>query len=127
MDDDRDELGFAIKDKRVLSENHETGGESTNIKKNEQSRPVDDDDFDYPQITFPNFVLSLNTSAFFNFGDFPDPVSGKSQKDLRAAKQTIDLLDMINEKTKGNLDVQEKNLIQGVLYELKMRYIKEKG
>jgi len=83
------------------------------------------ENFDYPPINFTNFVLSLSTSALFHFGDFPDPATGSTQKDLSAAKQTIDMLDMINEKTKGNLDEQEKNLIQGVLYELKMRYVKE--
>ncbi len=128
MADEKKESGFVIKDKRILSEDNETGGESTDIKKeNEQSRNIQDENFDYPPITFSNFVLSLSTSAFLHFGDFPDPISGKAQKDLQAAKQTIDMLDMINEKTKGNLDDQEKNLIQGVLYELKMRYVKEKG
>jgi len=85
-----------------------------------------DENFD-PPINFTNFILSLHTSALFHFGDIPDPVSGKTQKDFSAVKQTIDILDMINEKTKGNLNEEENNLMQGVLYELKMRYIKEKG
>jgi hypothetical protein len=46
---------------------------------------------------------------------------------LSAAKQTIDMIDMINEKTKGNLNEEENNLIKGVLYELKLRYVKENG
>ncbi|MEN6375448.1 MAG: DUF1844 domain-containing protein [Smithella sp.] len=86
-----------------------------------------DEDLNYPPINFTNFVLSLHTSALFHLGDIPDPVSGKTQRDFSAVKQTIDMLDMINEKTKGNLNEQENNLMQGVLYELKMRYIKEKG
>ena len=80
---------------------------------------------DYPPVNFTNFVLSLSTSALFHFGDFPDSEGGETQKNLPAAKQTIDILDMLNEKTKGNLDKNENNLIQGVLYELKMRYVKE--
>jgi len=71
--------------------------------------------------------LSLSTSALFHFGDFPDPESGKTQKNLPAAKQTIDILDMLNEKAKGNLNENETNLIQGILYELKLRYVKEKA
>ena len=82
---------------------------------------------DYPQVTFTNFVLSLSTSALFHFGDFPDTEGGKTEKNLPAAKQTIDILDMLNEKTKGNLNENENNLIQGALYELKMRYVKEKA
>jgi hypothetical protein len=81
---------------------------------------------DYPQVNFTNFVISLSTSALFQFGDFPEYEGGKAEKNLPAAKQTIDILDMLNEKTKGNLDQNEASLIQGVLYELKMRYVKEK-
>jgi len=134
MADEKKDSGFVIKDKRILSEDNEAGGEKPasspseekpEFKKNVKNKPIQDERFDYPPINFSNFVLSLSTSAFFHFGDFPDPVSGKVQKDLQAAKQTIDMLDMISEKTKGNLDDQEKNLIQGVLYELKMRYVKE--
>ncbi|KQC06910.1 MAG: hypothetical protein APR62_00850 [Smithella sp. SDB] len=95
-----------------------TGKESPNESKQE---------YDYPQVNFTNFVLSLSTSALFHFGDFPEHEGGKTEKNLPAAKQTIDILDMLNEKTKGNLDKNESSLIQGVLYELKMRYVKEKA
>jgi len=85
------------------------------------------DEQDYPPVNFTNFVISLSTSALFHFGDFPEYEGGKAEKNLPAAKQTIDILDMLHEKTKGNLDADEQNLIQGILYELKMRYVKEKG
>lgn len=117
MADEKKDSGFVIKDKSISAEGNEQASPAG-------EKQIQDEQFDYP-ITFSDFVLSLSTSAFLHFGDFPDPVSGKAQKDLRAAKQTIDMLDMISEKTKGNLDDQEKNLIQGVLYELKMRYVKE--
>lgn len=131
MADEKNDSGFVVKDKRIFAEGNETGekepvsppaGEKPEIKENVQSK---EESFDYPPINFSNFVLSLSTSALFHFGDFPDPSSGKTQKDLSAAKQTIDIINMINEKTKGNLNEQENNLIQGVLYELKMRYVKE--
>ena len=63
----------------------------------------------------------------FHFGDFPEYEGGGAEKNLPAAKQTIDILDMLSEKTKGNLGADEQSLLQGVLYELKMRYVKEKG
>lgn len=131
MTDEKNESGFVVKDKRIFAEGNEASekesssflaGETPEIK--EQIKNPDES-FDYPPITFTNFVLSLSTSALFHFGDFPDPASGKTQKNLSAAKQTIDMLNMINEKTRGNLDEQENKLIQGVLYELKMRYVKE--
>lgn len=135
MTDEKNDSGFTVKDKRILDDGNETvekesaaspAGKKPEDQEDIQSRSSDES-FDYPPITFTNFVLSISTSALFHFGDFPDPASGKTQKNLSAAKQTIDMLNMINEKTKGNLDEQENKLIQGVLYELKMRYVKENG
>jgi hypothetical protein len=63
----------------------------------------------------------------YHFGDFPDPVTKKAEKNLTAAKQTIDMLNMIKIKTVGNLDNNEKSLLEGILYELMMRYVKEKA
>lgn len=81
---------------------------------------------DYPPITFSDFIVSLSTSAIFHFGDIPDPVSGKAEKNLGAAKQTIDILGIIEQKTRGNLDDNEKKLMEAVLFELRMRYVKER-
>lgn len=127
--------GFVVKDKRLFAESGEVrpqeepqapaATEAPKIQESSQTTP--EQVSDYPPITFTNFVLSLSTSALFHFGDFPDSEGGKAQKNLPAAKQTIDILDMINEKTKGNLNENENSLIQGVLYELKMRYVKEKA
>ncbi len=128
--------GFVIKDKRIFAESGEvkpTDAQATPAAA--VTEPVSPDaaqaggdrEPDYPPITFTNFVLSLSTSALFHFGDFPDQEGGKTEKNLPAAKQTIDILDMLNEKTKGNLDNDENQLIQGVLYELKLRYVKEKA
>ncbi|HQL01044.1 MAG TPA: DUF1844 domain-containing protein [Smithellaceae bacterium] len=122
--------GFVIKDKR-FSESSESSRPQDEPQVNKQVQPDDVEepavDAEYPQVNFTNFIISLSTSALFHFGDFPDYEGGKAEKNLPAAKQTIDILDMISEKTKGNLDTNEASLIQGVLYELKMRYVKEKG
>jgi hypothetical protein len=120
--------GFVIKDKRFSEESH-TREEPATAKEPDVKEKVEkpaNDPMDYPQVNFTNFVISLSTSALFQFGDFPEYEGGKAEKNLPAAKQTIDILDMLNEKTKGNLDQNEASLIQGVLYELKMRYVKEK-
>lgn len=121
--------GFVIKDKR-FSEESPAKEEPSRAKepgvKEKVEKPAAEP-LEYPPVNFTNFVISLSTSALFHFGDFPEYEGGKAEKNLPAAKQTIDILDMLNEKTKGNLDPNEANLIQGVLYELKMRYVKEKG
>ncbi len=76
-------------------------------------------------VNFYNFILSLSTSAIYHFGDFPDPETKTTQRNLAAAKHTIDILTMLKEKTMGNLEEHEKNLLDGVLFELKMRYVRE--
>lgn len=80
----------------------------------------------FPEANFVNFILSLSTTAMYHFGDFPDPESQKAQRNLAAAKQTIDILGMLKSKTEGNLDDNEKSLMDGLLFELRMRYVKEK-
>jgi len=135
MEEKKKESGFVVKDKRLFDESGKersqeekqssSAGEKPNASGSSPSEPKQE--YDYPQVTFTNFVLSLSTSALFHFGDFPEDEGGKTEKNLPAVKQTIDILDMLNEKTKGNLDDNEGKLIQGVLYELKMRYVKEKA
>ncbi len=121
--------GFVVKDKR-FSESSEIKEEQAeigpNVKESMEEEPATES-LNYPPVNFTNFVISLSTSALFQFGDFPEYEGGKAAKNLPAAKQTIDILDMLNEKTKGNLDQNEATLIKDVLYELKMRYVKEKG
>jgi hypothetical protein len=80
----------------------------------------------FPEVNFVNFVLSLSTTAMYHFGDFSDPASQKAQRNLAAAKQTIDILGILRSKTEGNLDDNEKDLMDGLLFELRMRYVKEK-
>jgi hypothetical protein len=80
----------------------------------------------YPAMDFTGFILSLSTAAMYHFGDIPDPYTQKREKNLTAARQTIDILSMIQEKTRGNLDEQEKEILGGALYELRMRFVKEK-
>jgi len=135
MAEDKKGSGFVVKDKRLFAESGEARRpEEQTTPAAEEPKPVSPEaaqsdkekEPDYPPINFTNFVLSLSTSALFHFGDFPDQEGGKTQKNLSAAKQTIDILDMLNEKTKGNLNENENTLIQSVLYELKLRYVKEK-
>jgi hypothetical protein len=135
MEEKKKDSGFVVKDKRLYDESGKErppeeaqasiAGEEPKVQESSPTEPKEESD--YPQVTFTNFVLSLSTSALFHFGDFPGPEGGKTEKNLPAAKQTIDILDMLKEKTKGNLDENENNLIQGALYELKMRYVKEKA
>jgi hypothetical protein len=75
-------------------------------------------------VGFSGFVISLTTTAAVHFGDYPDPVSGETRPpNLQAAAQMIDILGMLEVKTRGNLTAQERSLLEQVLYDLRMRYV----
>jgi hypothetical protein len=77
-----------------------------------------------PGISFAGFVISLATTAAVHFGDIPDPNTGERQEaDLVAAHQMIDLISLLQDKTKGNLTADESKLVDDLLYELRMRYV----
>jgi hypothetical protein len=74
--------------------------------------------------SFAGFVISLTTTAAVHFGDYPDPVTGETKApNLEAARQMIDILAMLEVKTRGNLSAQERSLLEQVLYDLRMRYV----
>ena len=83
-----------------------------------------DPEDDPSAVTFVGFVLSLAHTAAVHFGDVPDPVTGETvSPNLAAAKQMIDILALIEEKTRGNLSAEERQLLEQLVYELKMRFI----
>ena len=86
-------------------------------------------DSDASGLSFAAFVLSLVHTAAVHFGDVPDPVSGKTaEPNLPAAQQMIDILGLLERKTRGNLTAEERQLIDQVLYELRLRFIEaQKG
>ena len=79
-------------------------------------------------ISFAAFVLSLAHTAAVHFGDIPDPVSGQSvAPNLPAAQQMIDILALMEAKTRGNLTAEERQLLEQVLFELRMRFVEVQG
>ncbi len=76
-----------------------------------------------PRVDFATFVISLSHSAMVHLGEAPDPETGHVDKSLPLARQTIDLIAMLEDKTKGNLTGDEERLIGQVLYDLRMRYV----
>jgi hypothetical protein len=76
------------------------------------------------ELNFSAFVISLASSAAVHFGDLADASTGERQPpNLPAAKQMIDLLSLMEQKTKGNLDADEQQLLTQVLYELRLRFV----
>jgi hypothetical protein len=75
------------------------------------------------EITFASFVFSLSTQALVHLGEIPDPVDGATHVHLEGARQIIDILAVLAEKTRGNLDPAESSLLESALYDLRMRYV----
>lgn len=76
-----------------------------------------------PHIDFATFVLSLSHSALTHLGEAPHPETDKTEVDLPLAKQNIDILELLEEKTKGNLTGEEERLLSQLLFDLRMRFI----
>src|SRR5215204_1477547 len=82
---------------------------------------------DRPEVSFVAFIFSLASNAAVHFGDLPDPMTNeKRPPDLEAAAQLIDLLAMLEEKTRGNLSAEERQLLDQAIFELRMRYVEAK-
>ncbi len=75
------------------------------------------------QVNFLNYIMSMAYQAMIFLGEVPNPVTGKQEQSLRQAKFLIDTLQLVREKTKGNLDPQEENMLASSLYELQMKYV----
>lgn len=76
-----------------------------------------------PSVTFSTFILSLASSALVQLGEVPDPETGSTGENLLMARHTIDVLQMLQEKTRNCLDADEARLLEGLLYELRMKYV----
>lgn len=76
-----------------------------------------------PNVTFSTFVLSLASSALMCLGEVPEPESGATSENIPLARHTIDVLCMLDEKIKNGLDADEARLLEGILYELRMKFV----
>ncbi len=135
-----EDKGYTVKDRRFL---HMSEEEKAALQKEEEARKAAAPEEKPPreeaggsaagpevplsEITFSSFLFSLSTSAFVHLGAVADPATGEANKNLPLAKQTIDLLGVLREKTRNNLTIEEDDLFDHLLYDLRMRYIKEAG
>ncbi|NNF98961.1 MAG: DUF1844 domain-containing protein [Desulfobacteraceae bacterium] len=107
------------------AENDQASVEAGPSKGNEQAKD-DEQEMLLPKINFSTFIFSLNSSALVHLGIVDDPSIGKKVKNLPMAKQTIDILAILEEKSKGNLTMDEEQMLKNILYDLRILYIKEK-
>ncbi len=130
-----DKKDFVVKDKRLFSgetQEDETVAETETVpdesaeKKKEYEQAAAKENYALPEINFPTFIFSLHSSALVNLGVLEDPSTNQKAKNLPLAKQTIDILGMMEKKTQGNLSDDETNMLKTMLYELRMLYVKER-
>jgi Domain of unknown function (DUF1844) len=147
MEDQEDKRGFKVQDRRRFSSEGETkeggdapsaSGEAVEIK----SRPAapqpetaskpqaaehhaasHHSSEPPPELTFAAFLWSLSEQALAALGEVPDPSSGTVSRDLTMAQQMIDIIIMLREKTRGNLDAQEQAMLKEILSGLQMKYV----
>jgi Domain of unknown function (DUF1844) len=148
MDDTEPKDGFKVSDKRRFTTDGAAGSEAE-----EPAKPDADDEVaktseqpeaaekpepeqksepeqigeqekeELPPINFSSFVMSLANTALFQLGFLKMPDSEDSPKDLLGARQTIDIMAMLQEKTEGNLSDEEKNLLTETLFQLRMAFV----
>lgn len=127
-----EDKGFKVYDKRYFSstpeerekikekeatENQEKKVESSEKKEKRAGR--------LPELSFSTFIFSLGSSALVQLGEIPDPVTQKHETNLDLAKQTIDILGMLQQKTKGNLTGEEEQVMENLLYDLKLIFVQK--
>ncbi len=121
------EKTFTVRDKRFSATKEEKeepkAGQEPKAEEPPRAEPSEKEEA-LPEVDFNSFIFSLSTSVLIQLGEIEDPFTQKEAKNLPLAKQTIDLIGMLKEKTKGNLTPQEEKLIENILYDLKMRYVK---
>lgn len=125
--------GFTVQDRRRFSP--ETGEAQENAPEiKEEAKPVaaaanptagagEAPADELPEIDFSTFVISLSTQALFHLGEIANPQSGQPEVDIPVAKQMIDILGMLQEKTKNNLTPNESRLMGDILFDLRMKYV----
>ena len=121
---DESERGFTVVDRRAGSGRTEPEAPPAASPRPREEPPQEPGE-PLPPVDFAGFVLSLATSALYHMGFVGDPEGDHTapEPDLPLARQTIDTLEMLQLKTRGNLDSEEGRLLEGVLYELHLRYV----
>lgn len=119
---------FTIKDHRASQKSDDEAkadDEKKSVDESKKKKQVPAEEKTTPpfEMNFSTFVMSLTSSAFYYLGDMADPETGKTQENLPAVKQTIDILIMLQEKTKNNLEAEEGKLLEQLIYELQMKFV----
>jgi|SRR5215471_6801417 hypothetical protein len=123
--------GFTVQDRRRFSPETGEAREETPEQSDTRTKPSEeppqassqDTAEALPEINFSTFVIGLSTQALMHLGEIANPMSGKVESDVPTAKQMIDILGLLKEKTRGNLNASEDQLMEDILFDLRMKYV----
>ncbi len=131
---EQQEQAFRVTDKRSFRENGQPVSTEASDKAEDRSpdekppvigeeKSSEEAKSARPPIDFPSYILSYYTQGLVLMGEVPNPYTNKKEEDIEAARHMIDILSMLEEKTKGNLSKDEQQLLESVLYELRMKFM----
>ena len=124
--------GFKVQDRRRFdaegearadAESQEAPAPTAQTASEPPPPPPPPEPHEHLEMSFSTFLVGLSTEALAALGEMPDPVTGQRRRDLGAARQFIDIIGILRDKTRGNLDREEQNLIEAILFELRMKYV----
>ncbi len=133
MTKEQEEQSFRVTDKRGFREDGESRAPEAPEKVEEKpangksstktENPPGQETPPRPSIDFPSYILSYYTQGLVLLGEVPNPYTNKKEEDIEAARHTIEILSLLEQKTKGNLSGEEQQLLGSVLYELRMKFM----
>jgi len=140
-DENEQSKGFQVKDRRRFTETGDVRDDAEHddsaapdaqvrTTEGERSSEARDPRTDRPEhapseITLSTFLMSLSTQALMCLGEIPNPVTGNPEADIGAVRELIDIIAMLQEKTRGNLDAAEARLFEKILFDLRMRFVEK--
>ena len=131
-EENEERRGFHVKDRRRFDESGEARPEAPEEKPTSagppsgaaagESAPPRAERAEEP-VSFSTFLLGLSTQALLHLGEIPNPITETVERDLGAAKHVIDILGILQDKTRNNLDPSESEILESMLYDLRMRFV----
>jgi len=120
--------GFTVTDRRIFADDKgaarvEESSPAAAPEAKPATRPAEVPGMGPASVDFHTFVLSLGSSALLHLGELERPGAAGPERNLPLAKHTIDILGVLEEKTRGNLTPEEAKLMESLLYDLRIRYV----
>jgi hypothetical protein len=129
MDEQQDKPGFRVTDRRRFTDSGEARADDksaapqTDAATSTAASSHPDPAAALEPVSFSTFVLGLSTQALLHLGEIQSPLTGNTERDMPAAKHVIDILGILRDKTRNNLEQAEEQLLETILYDLRLRYV----